>query len=204
MRPRWPRSNGCARSASGWCSTISARAIRSFGYLSRAHFAKIKIDQSSSAARPTGERESMRHRPCDPRAGARAGRRNHRRGRRDRARRPTAMRALGCDQLQGFLFGRPVRAGRSCDPATTARQPRLRTPFHARARAAISRAARPAHSAARLLGRRQVVRHRFLVPAFAGSNLPPQPVEGRPAPLLYKAVVMIITFKPDDPTDSSG
>ncbi len=61
---------GLARTAArarraDWCSTTSARAIRSFGYLSRAHFSKIKIDQSfvrgaAEGARRTVSRSSMR------------------------------------------------------------------------------------------------------------------------------------------------
>ena len=78
------------------------------------------------------------------------------------------MRALGCDQLQGYLFGRPVPADELGEPqdAVTAAGPPFLAP---RGRYKPPLGARIPRDY-RLLGRRQVVRHRFLVPAFAGSN----------------------------------
>jgi len=83
------------------------KGYSSFGYLSRAHFSKIKIDRSFVHGAAEGERDCSaivrailalaRGLSVETTA---EGVENEREA--------AVMRALGCDQLQGFLFGRPV------------------------------------------------------------------------------------------------
>ena len=85
------------------------KGYSSFGYLSRARFSKIKIDRSFVAGAAEGERDCSaivrailalaRGLSVETTA---EGVENEREA--------AVMRALGCDQLQGFLFGRPVPA----------------------------------------------------------------------------------------------
>ena len=83
------------------------KGYSSFGYLSRARFSKIKIDRSFVAGAAEGERDCSaivrailalaRGLSVETTA---EGVENEREA--------AVMRALGCDQLQGYLFGRPV------------------------------------------------------------------------------------------------
>ena len=85
------------------------KGYSSFGYLSRAHFSKIKIDRSFVQGAAEGERDCSaivrailalaRGLSVETTA---EGVENEREA--------AVMRALGCDQLQGYLFGRPVPA----------------------------------------------------------------------------------------------
>ncbi len=83
------------------------KGYSSFGYLSRARFAKIKIDQSFVRAAAQGERESLAiveailalARGLDVATTAEGV---------ETAEQAEAMRKLGCNQLQGFYFGHPV------------------------------------------------------------------------------------------------
>ena len=85
------------------------KGYSSFGYLSRARFSKIKIDRSFVAGAAEGERDCSaivrailalaRGLSVETTA---EGVENEREA--------AVMRALGCDQLQGYLFGRPVPA----------------------------------------------------------------------------------------------
>jgi diguanylate cyclase (GGDEF)-like protein len=83
------------------------KGYSSFGYLSRAQFSKIKIDRSFVQGAAEGERDCSaivrailalaRGLSVETTA---EGVENEREA--------AVMRALGCDQLQGYLFGRPV------------------------------------------------------------------------------------------------
>jgi len=83
------------------------KGYSSFGYLSRARFSKIKIDRSFVQGAAEGERDCSaivrailalaRGLSVETTA---EGVENEREA--------AVMRALGCDQLQGYLFGRPV------------------------------------------------------------------------------------------------
>ena len=85
------------------------KGYSSFGYLSRAQFSKIKIDRSFVAGAAEGERDCgaivrailalARGLSVETTA---EGVENEREA--------AMMRALGCDQLQGYLFGHPVPA----------------------------------------------------------------------------------------------
>lgn len=85
------------------------KGYSSFGYLSRAHFSKIKIDRSFVHGAAEGERDCSaivrailalaRGLSVETTA---EGVENEREA--------AVMRALGCDQLQGYLFGKPVPA----------------------------------------------------------------------------------------------
>jgi EAL domain-containing protein (putative c-di-GMP-specific phosphodiesterase class I) len=83
------------------------KGYSSFGYLSRAHFAKIKIDQSFVQGAAEGNREHLAiveailamARRLDVETTAEGV---------ETARQERVMRSLGCDQFQGFRFGRPV------------------------------------------------------------------------------------------------
>ncbi len=92
------------------------KGYSSFGYLSRARFSKIKIDRSFVHAAADGERVSIAivrailalARGLGVEATAEGV---------ETEGEAEAMRVLGCDQLQGFLFGRPVPAERIAPPA---------------------------------------------------------------------------------------
>ena len=86
------------------------KGYSSFGYLSRAQFAKIKIEQIFVRGAANGERDCMAivnaivalADGLDIETTAEGV---------ETERQAVAMRALGCNQLQGFHFGRPVPAG---------------------------------------------------------------------------------------------
>ena len=86
------------------------KGYSSFGYLSRAQFAKIKIEQMFVRGAADGERDCMAivnaiialANGLDIETTAEGV---------ETEAQAAAMRALGCDQLQGFHFGRPVPAG---------------------------------------------------------------------------------------------
>ena len=85
------------------------KGYSSFGYLSRAKFAKIKIDRAFVRGAAQGERESIAivgailalARGLDVETTAEGV---------ETEQEARCMRELGCDHLQGFLFGRPVPA----------------------------------------------------------------------------------------------
>jgi diguanylate cyclase (GGDEF)-like protein len=85
------------------------KGYSSFGYLSRAHFAKIKIDQSFVRGAAEGARDCVAivnailalARGLDVETTAEGV---------ETETQANVMRQLGCTQLQGFHFGRPVRA----------------------------------------------------------------------------------------------
>ena len=86
------------------------KGYSSFGYLSRAQFAKIKIEQMFVRGAAEGERDCLAivhaiialARGLDIETTAEGV---------ETEGQAAAMRALGCDELQGFHFGRPVPAG---------------------------------------------------------------------------------------------
>ncbi len=92
------------------------KGYSSFGYLSRARFSKIKIDRSFVAGAAEGERDCSAiirailalARGLSVETTAEGV---------ETEREAAVMRALGCDQLQGFLFGRPAPAGELGDEA---------------------------------------------------------------------------------------
>ncbi|QNN65668.1 EAL domain-containing protein [Sphingomonas rhizophila] len=83
------------------------KGYSSFGYLSRAHFSKIKIDQTFVRGAAQGEKESIAivhailalANGLDVETTAEGV---------ETERQAKVMRDLGCTQLQGFFFGRPV------------------------------------------------------------------------------------------------
>jgi diguanylate cyclase (GGDEF)-like protein len=85
------------------------KGYSSFGYLSRAQFSKIKIDRSFVQGAAEGERDCSAivrailalARGLNVETTAEGV---------ENEREAAVMRALGCDQLQGYLFGRPVPA----------------------------------------------------------------------------------------------
>jgi len=86
------------------------KGYSSFGYLSRARFSKIKIDQSFVRAAATGERESAAIVHAILALARGLGIATTAEGVETEAQ-AEVMRRFGCDQLQGFHFGRPVAAG---------------------------------------------------------------------------------------------
>ncbi|MCY7398464.1 MAG: EAL domain-containing protein [Sphingomonas bacterium] len=82
----------------------------SFGYLSRARFSKIKIDQSFVRGAAQGERESLAIVDAILALARGLGMATTAEGV-ETAAQAEVMRGLGCDQLQGYYFGRPVAAG---------------------------------------------------------------------------------------------
>ncbi|MEO5809009.1 MAG: EAL domain-containing protein [Sphingomicrobium sp.] len=83
------------------------KGYSSFGYLSRAHFAKIKIDQTFVRAAADGERESIAIVDAILALARGLGIETTAEGI-ETAEQAEVMRRLGCSQLQGYLFGRPV------------------------------------------------------------------------------------------------
>jgi diguanylate cyclase (GGDEF)-like protein len=101
------------------------KGYSSFGYLARAHFSKIKIDQSFVRGAAQGARESVAI-VCGMLALAGGlGVETTAEGI-ETAAEADVMRALGCTHLQGFLFGRPAparhRAGRARRPVPVERR----------------------------------------------------------------------------------
>ena len=86
------------------------KGYSSFGYLSRARFSKIKIDQSFVRGAAEGERESLAIVNAILALARGLGVATTAEGVETEAQ-AEVMRELGCDQLQGFHFGRPVGAG---------------------------------------------------------------------------------------------
>jgi EAL domain-containing protein (putative c-di-GMP-specific phosphodiesterase class I) len=99
------------------------KGYSSFGYLSRARFSKIKIDQSFVRAAAQGERESLAIVDAILALARGLGVATTAEGVETLAQ-AEAMRLLGCDQLQGFYFGRPL-GNEALDPP--AKEERRRT-----------------------------------------------------------------------------
>ena len=86
------------------------KGYSSFGYLSRAQFAKIKIEQMFVRGAAEGERDCLAivhaiialANGLDIETTAEGV---------ETEGQAAAMRALGCNELQGFYFGRPMPAG---------------------------------------------------------------------------------------------
>jgi EAL domain-containing protein (putative c-di-GMP-specific phosphodiesterase class I) len=85
------------------------KGYSSFGYLSRARFSKIKIDQSFVRAAAQGERESLAIVGAILALARGLGVKTTAEGVETEAQ-GQVMRELGCDELQGFYFGRPVES----------------------------------------------------------------------------------------------
>ena len=93
------------------------KGYSSFGYLSRAQFAKIKIEQHFVRGAAEGERGCLAivnaimalANGLDIETTAEGV---------ETEGQAAVMRELGCDQLQGYYFGRPVPAGQFDDPDT--------------------------------------------------------------------------------------
>ena len=99
------------------------KGYSSFGYLSRAHFAKIKIDQSFVRGAAEGARDCIAivHAILALARGLMV--ETTAEGVETEAQ-ADVMRQLGCTQLQGFYFGRPVRAEEISAPSPAARRRR--------------------------------------------------------------------------------
>jgi diguanylate cyclase (GGDEF)-like protein len=85
------------------------KGYSSFGYLARAQFAKIKIDQSFVRGASDGERESVAIVYAILALASGLGIETTAEGV-ETAGQATAMRAFGCTQLQGYYFGLPTPA----------------------------------------------------------------------------------------------
>lgn len=83
----------------------------SFGYLTRARFSKIKIDRCFVRGAADGERESLAIVNAILALARGLGVATTAEGV-ENAVQAEVMRDLGCDQLQGYLFGRPVTSNR--------------------------------------------------------------------------------------------
>lgn len=83
------------------------KGYSSFGYLSRAHFSKIKIDQTFVRGAAQGVRENVAIVHAILALARGLGLETTAEGV-ETAEQADAMRRLGCTQLQGFYFGRPV------------------------------------------------------------------------------------------------
>ena len=79
----------------------------SFGYLTRARFSKIKIDRCFVRGAAAGERESLAILKAILALARGLGVATTAEGV-ETTRQAEVMRTLGCDQLQGYLFGRPT------------------------------------------------------------------------------------------------
>jgi diguanylate cyclase (GGDEF)-like protein len=97
------------------------KGYSSFGYLSRAHFAKIKIDQSFVRGAADGSTDCVAIVHAILALARGLGVETTAEGV-ETEEQAKVMRQLGCTQLQGFHFGRPVRADQLDRPA--ARQQR--------------------------------------------------------------------------------
>jgi diguanylate cyclase (GGDEF)-like protein len=85
------------------------KGYSSFGYLSRAHFAKIKIDQSFVRGAAEGSKDCVAIVHAILALARGLGVETTAEGV-ETEKQADVMRQLGCTQLQGFHFGRPVRA----------------------------------------------------------------------------------------------
>lgn len=83
------------------------KGYSSFGYLTRAQFAKIKIEQMFVRGAAAGERDCLAIVGAIIALAKGLGMETTAEGV-ETDRQAEAMRELGCDQLQGYLFGRPV------------------------------------------------------------------------------------------------
>jgi diguanylate cyclase (GGDEF)-like protein len=90
------------------------KGYSSFGYLSRAQFSKIKIEQMFVRGAAQGERDCLAIVNAIIALARGLGIETTAEGVETEAQ-ADAMRALGCDELQGFHFGRPVPAGEIAD-----------------------------------------------------------------------------------------
>ena len=92
------------------------KGYSSFGYLARARFSKIKIDQAFVRGAAKGARESVAI--VNAILALARGLRIETTGEGiETAEQADAMRAFGCTQLQGFHFGHPARVeSRAGDP----------------------------------------------------------------------------------------
>ena len=106
------------------------KGYSSFGYLSRSCFAKIKIDQLFVRAAANGQRESLAIVGSILALAKGLGVETTAEGI-ETAAQAELMTHLGCSQLQGFLFGRPV----SAEAVRLAQHRRIETPQPARRRA---------------------------------------------------------------------
>ena len=90
-------------------SMISVPALRAIGYLRQFGFDRMKIDRSLVLALDESSR-AARHAAGD--GGARPVPRysGDRRGHRDGKSRRCILHLCGCDELQGYLFGKPMPA----------------------------------------------------------------------------------------------
>ncbi len=99
------------------------KGYSSFGYLSRAHFAKIKIDQSFVRGAAEGAQDCVAIVHAILALARGLGVETTAEGVETEAQ-ADVMRQLGCTQLQGFHFGRPVRADELDRPAAEPRRRR--------------------------------------------------------------------------------
>ncbi|HET9336571.1 MAG TPA: EAL domain-containing protein [Sphingomicrobium sp.] len=97
------------------------KGYSSFGYLSRARFAKIKIDQSFVRGAADGARDCVAIVHAILALARGLGVETTAEGVETEAQ-AEVMRQLGCTQLQGFHFGRPVRADELEEPRAQARR----------------------------------------------------------------------------------
>jgi diguanylate cyclase (GGDEF)-like protein len=98
------------------------KGYSSFGYLSRAHFSKIKIDQAFVRGAAEGAQDCVAIVHAILALSRGLGVETTAEGVETEAQ-AGAMRELGCTQLQGFYFGRPVPASElSADSAAAARR----------------------------------------------------------------------------------
>ena len=95
------------------------KGYSSFGYLSRARFSKIKIDQSFVRGAADGARDCVAIVHAILALARGLGVETTAEGVETEAQ-ADVMRSLGCTQLQGFYFGRPVAADRIEDAVTPA------------------------------------------------------------------------------------
>ena len=88
------------------------KGYSSFGYLARAHFSKIKIEQSFVQGAAEGSRESVAIVHAILALAGGLGVETTAEGI-ETAEQAQAMRSFGCTQLQGFYFGRPAPVAKS-------------------------------------------------------------------------------------------
>jgi EAL domain-containing protein (putative c-di-GMP-specific phosphodiesterase class I) len=100
------------------------KGYSSFGYLARARFSKIKIDQTFVRGAAQGTRESVAIVHAILALARGLGVETTAEGI-ETAQQAEAMRALGCTQLQGFYYGRPVPAEDAL-PGSSSSRPRRR------------------------------------------------------------------------------
>lgn len=99
------------------------KGYSSFGYLSRAHFSKIKIDQSFVRGAAEGAKDCVAIVHAILALARGLGVETTAEGVETEGQ-AAAMRQLGCTQLQGFHFGRPIPASELYEPLRRARRRR--------------------------------------------------------------------------------